>query len=440
MPGDRFVVLGLAHVRSTWARQLSQWANAAAVPIDLVRCMSTEEVVARLGSGRPFSAVVVDAGLPRVDRDLVDTARRAGCAVVIVGDGRSGRDWSALGATAVLSDGFDAADLLSVLRDHAAPIGRVVDVGPTSVDPLVPTSVDGWRGRLVAVTGPAGCGATTAAMAAAQGLAADPRHRRLVLLADLALHADLAMLHHARDIVPGLQEFVEAHRHGTPTPDEVADLVHDVTDRGYHLLLGLRRHRDWAVLRARALDAALDSLRHAYRFVVADVDDDVEGEAATGSIEIEERNLLARTAMAAADVVVVVGDARCTGLHALARCIHELADFGVAHHRMLPVVNRAPRRPRGRAELSRALADLTAAGTDPNRHLPNPVFLPERRGLDVVIRDAAPLPDVLVRPLARAIAHALAPEPEPGGTAAMVVPLRVTPGTLGRWTSHREAV
>ena len=51
---------------------------------------------------------------------------------------------------------------------------------------------------------------------------------------------------------------------------------------GYHLLLGLRRHRDWTAVRPHAFAAGLDGLRRAFRVVVADVDADLEGERTTG--------------------------------------------------------------------------------------------------------------------------------------------------------------
>src|SRR3546814_3627994 len=95
----------------------------------------------------------------------------------------------------------------------------------------------------------------------AQGLARDPRYSELICLADLALDAEQAMLHAARDVVPGVAELVEAHRSGSPGPHEVRDLTWEVGERGYRLLLGLRRHRDWTAIRPRAFDAALDGLR-----------------------------------------------------------------------------------------------------------------------------------------------------------------------------------
>ena len=77
MSPPRYRLLGLARARSTWFRDLSRWSTNAALPIEFVKCMATEELVARLASGQAFSAVIVDGGLPAVDRDLVDRAARS---------------------------------------------------------------------------------------------------------------------------------------------------------------------------------------------------------------------------------------------------------------------------------------------------------------------------------------------------------------------------
>ena len=47
-------------------------------------------------------------------------------------------------------------------------------------------------------------------------LGADARHGGRVLLADLALRADQAMIHDAGELGPGIQELVDAHRLGHP--------------------------------------------------------------------------------------------------------------------------------------------------------------------------------------------------------------------------------
>src|SRR5438552_6739869 len=82
MRGERFVALGLAHARSAWFSELARWSTSAAIPVEFVKCVTIDEVRARLTSGRSFSALLVDAGLPGVDRDLVDDARSRGCAVI----------------------------------------------------------------------------------------------------------------------------------------------------------------------------------------------------------------------------------------------------------------------------------------------------------------------------------------------------------------------
>ena len=415
---ERFVVLGLAPARRAWFQDVARWSTAAMVPVEFVKCLALDELRVRLASGRPFSAVLVDAGVPGVDRDLADAARRSGCALLVIDDGRARRDWRAMGAAGVLASPLDRHELLAALKEHASPIARGEAVA-------VPADVDGdgtgagWRGDLVAVTGARGTGASTIAMAVAQGLVADPRHAGLVVLADLALDADQALLHDSGDVVPGVQELVDAHRTGSPSADDVRALTWEVPGRGYSLLLGLRRHRDWAALRPRAVAAAVDGLRRAYRVVVADVDPDVEGEAQCGSADVEERNVLARTAVLQAGAVVVVSTPTTKGVHSLVRVVDGLLDIGVDADRIVTVVNHAPRSPRARAEITRALADLRR-----DEALASPVFALDRRRLDEVVRDGERLPSSFANPLGATVAAVLGrsmtapavPEPEPVGS------------------------
>ncbi|HEY2813253.1 MAG TPA: hypothetical protein VGJ03_07315, partial [Acidimicrobiales bacterium] len=349
--GDRFVALGLAHARSNWFGDVARWSNSAALPLEFVKCVTVEEVRTRFRTGRPFSALLIDSRVSGLDRDLVDEATSHACAVIVVDDARVRRDWPALGATAVLSDDFGPDELLDALESFAVRIG----IAETPMADPTARAAAAWRGHLVAVTGPGGTGASSAAMAIAQGLAADVRLGGLVALADLALDADQAMLHDAGDVVPGVQELVEAHRNGQPTSTEIRALTFAVGDRGYDLLLGLRRHRDWVTIRPRAFDAALDSLLRSYKAVVADITSDFEGERHCGSIDVEERNVMARTTAAAADVVVVVGSPGPRGVHRMVRLVAALVDVGIDGERILPVVNRAPRSPRSRAEITAAL-------------------------------------------------------------------------------------
>lgn len=424
--GDRYVVLGLAQARSGWFRAVAQWANSGTIPVEFVKCVSAEELRARLVSGRPFSAVLVDATLPAFDRDLVDLARDAGCVVLAVDRALGGtRDLTALGTAAVLPDFFDPKALLDLLRGHAALISRGDSLpGGPGEEP-----VSGWRGQVAMVCGAGGTGASTVAIALAQGVACDPRNGRSVLLADFALHAEQAMLHDARDVVPGVQELVEAHRSGRLTSPEVRALAFHVEARGYQLLLGLRRARSWATIRPRAFEAAFGSLRSTYRVVVCDGDADLEGEELGGSIEVEERNVMSRTAALHADVVFAVGLPGMKGLHSLVRVLGELRNAGVATGRIVPVINRAPRSGRARSEMTATVNALSSAA---GASFGPPMFLPEVK-LENLLRDGLRLPTVLTDPLVGAFGAGIHQPPDDGrgdgGTGE-----RVRPGSLGSWS------
>ena len=423
---DHFAVLGLARVRSAWFRDLSRWSTSAALPVEFVKCVSADEVRARLASGRGFSALVIDAALPSLDRDLTELTRAAGCAVVAVEDGTSRREWASLGVDAVLPEPVTREALLSALREHAHPLSTFTDRIELTARP----DFSGWRGQLVAVLGGGGVGTSTIAMAVAQGLAHDPRHAGLVALVDLARRADLALLHDAGDVVPGIQELADAHRTRTLAPEDVRHMAFHCPDRNYHLYLGLRRPRDWAAVRPRAFEVALDGVLRSHRVTVADVDADLEGEAECGSIDVEERNVMARTALSWADAVIVVGAGGVAGVHRLARIIDDVVRFGATADQILPVVNRGPRHPRARAEIARALARTVAALQGEPVPMASPLHLPERRRLDDVHRDALPLPRSIVDPVRAALRALLERAP----TRDQVDVEAVRPGSLGAWS------
>ena len=422
MSAERFVLLGVARARSLWFRSVAQWATSAALPAEFVKCVSTEELRAHLSSGRTFSAALLDGGLPSVDRDVIAAARENRCAALVIDDGHAGRDWQALGATAVLPSTFTREQLLELLSTHAVMIGATDRRG---VPGAQPREQAGDPARVVAVCGPGGTGSSTVAIALAQELAGGGS----VLLADLALRAEQAVLHDARDIAPGLQELVEAHRGRRPSTDEVLALTFDVAERGYRLLLGLRRSRYWSALRPRAFEAAFDTLAATFDTVICDVTADFEGEDSGGSIDVEERNLMGRTAVMRADAVAVVGSPGVKGVHALVRLVRDLADIGVPAARVVPVINQAPRSPRARSEITAAVADL--ASVDEGA-IPPPVFLPRRR-VEASLRDGVAIPAPLgaltagavraawSRSTARPLSDAREPQP-------------IAPGSLGSWS------
>ena len=429
MSAERYVVLGLARPRAGWFTEITRWATTASVPIEFVKCLTIDETRARLDSGRSWSALLIDGSIPGLDRDLLDIARTAGAAVLVVDDPRVDRPWSDIGATAILPANLERDSLLTALAEHARPVAR--STPRPDVSTAVATSP--WRGRLVAVTGPGGTGASTVAALLAQGLGSEVTEQGLVVLADLALNADQAVIHDAGDVMPGVPELIDAHRLGHPEPDEIRALTFATGSRGYHLLLGMRRHRDWTTLRSRSVSAAIDGLRRSYRVVVADIDPDLEGEGDTGSTDIEERNLLARHTATEADVVIAVGDPTTVGVHRLARLIRHLVAEGVDPARILPVINRGPRSARRRSEVARALSDLTGSEC---RDLASPITLAETRRLDDLIRSGARWPDSLTRKL-RSAAQAILDRPATV-TSQPSMPERVAPGSLGHFTDLAE--
>jgi hypothetical protein len=402
---------------------VARWASSAALPLEVTIAVSGEEVRARLASGRPFSVLLADATHPGLDADLVAAARTHGCATFVVDDGRALRDWTALGASATLPALFDRATLAAALEEHVTALDDLAGVVAAPSGPIGETA----GGTLVAVLGAGGAGASTVARALAQGLARPPGAD--VVLADLALHADQAMAHDVGDVVPGLQELVEAHRLGHLDGEAVRELTFGAEHLGYRVLLGLRRHRDWTVLRERSTSAALIALRRAFATVVADVEGDLEGETETGSADIEDRNRLARNAVSGADLVVATARADLRGLHRMARLVVDVRGLGVDGDRILPVLVGAPRRPDRRAAHVRAVHELTADqhGTP----IRPPALVPWRSDVTRAVLDGSTLPSALVTPLARAAQAVL--DALPPRTAASAEPEVVAPGTLGGW-------
>jgi hypothetical protein len=438
MSAEHYVVLGVGRPRATWFADVGRWSTTSAIPVEFVRCVSTDEVRARLGTGRAWSAVLVDEGSSGLDRDLLDAARGSGCAPIVVTPAPSTsalERWVGLGAAAVVAEPLERDALLAVLRDHATPVDRGAGdvlgaLEAAAADDTALLGAHPTEGRLVTVVGGGGTGTSTVAMAVAQAEATDPTNGGRVVLLDASLDASLALLHHNPDVVPGLQELVELHRTGRPDADAVRSVLWPQPDRGYDLLPGLRRHRDWTALRPRALAASVGSLRRDHAVVVADADADLEGEPETGSIDVEERNACARLLTRTADVVVVTGVDGPAGVHRLVRTLADLLTHGVDAERLLPVVNRAPRAPHRRAEIARTVA-LLLGEVVPGAATATPLMVPARRDLDAVAHDGAPLPKPHWQPIGAAVAALLARVDRAAGSGRVDEPVPVRPGSLG---------
>ena len=417
MTDHRWLVLCLAPVRSPWSQQVTGWATSGVVAMDLVKCLSPEEVRARLASGRRHSAIIVDAATVGVDRELLGLAEQADTAAFVVSPPRTPIAWSELGARVVLQPDFSLSELIDALRTSAAPISTsLLEESPGR-------ATEPPSGHVIAVIGRTGSGVSTTAIACAQAMAQrQPRGR--VLLADLDRRADLALLHDAPDIVPGLQELVEHHRHGSLSGQQVRSMTFPVPTRGYDLLLGLRQSRDWPSLTSRSFDAALESLRRAYRVVVADCHDDLEGHEHGGSLDVEERNLVARTTTTAADLVLALGTGSLVGLRGLVNLIDNLLEREIEPVRIQPVIRSDARRSR-RRELDRALADLVSGPGSAG--IPSPLHLPDRPAVEDAHHNGTPLPASIVHCLSSVLHSALRQAPH--GRESLPTP--VLPGSLG---------
>lgn len=409
MTPPRYVVLGAARPRSAWFGALSQWAVDGSLPIEFVKCVGIDEIRTHLASGRRWSAVVVDGGIPGADRDLFGAARAVGATSLVIADDRVRIDWREIGADAVLTTPLECPALLDALATHAPLIDSAQLQAPS---PEATTEVSPLAGHVIAVVGAGGTGASTVAMALAQGIGASSG--RSVVLADFCLRAELAMLHDSQAVSPGIQEFFDALRTSSPTSDEVRGFAFEVHGRGYDLMLGLRRKRFWAAVRPTVCQAAINTLRSVYDVTVVDTDADVEGEAETGSVDVEERNVLARTALGAADSIVVVGHASLKGLHSLTRVILDLLDHGIPADRLQPVVNQAPQSAKTRAAYASALFELL--GSPQTEAVAPPLFL-SFRNVDECVRANAPLPNAIADPLAQFALHRLA-KPVPSSRPA----------------------
>lgn len=436
---ERFVVLGVAPVRRSWFSNVSRWAHEAALPLEFIKCISTNEAISRLESSRPFSALLIDASAAGIDRDLLDLAASLGCAPIIVDHGLVDRDWADLGAKAVIPERFEPGDLLAVLEANASAIGHGSDDRTNADDSATPNA---RNGRVITVTGPGGMGSSTVAMALSQGLA-DTALRRPIVLADMALRASQAMLHDTRDVVPGLLEFVEGHRLGSPDAAGSMSSVHSFPERGYDLLLGLRHHRDWASIPARALAASWATLMNCYETTVCDITGEFDGLEETGSNDIEDRNRLARMAARNSDLVLAVSRGGAWGMRHLISTIVSLEEIGVEPARIVPVINFAPRNPRAKAEISKAIVELLNGRSKDARALAPPVFVPFRKNLDSTVGSGSALPSAVTSPLISSVEAILATFDDAAPRAVLnaeeqLEPVAIVPGSLGTWSEIND--
>jgi hypothetical protein len=337
---------------------------------------------------------------------------------------RSGRRFS--GVLAADAD----ADLLAAAAAAGVPVLSTLDDAQ-----LVAVPDPGWggarsdpapgdaEGQLVAVCGTGGTGASTLAAALAARGAGILEHTGRgaagdrVLLADFALRAEQGHLHWLGDPAFGLLDLIDIGRVRPLTDDDVRRRTYP--SAGYRLLPGLRRPAHWTAIAPGAFDVVLDGLLRRFDVVVADITGEFEGEAETGSADVEERNHMARHTVGNANVVLALGRSGGAGRRRLAALVDDLLDHGVEPARIQPVIGGAD----PAVDHPARLCGLPAL----------PISLPWRRTPDgsadplVGIPAAADLNDG-VGPLVNAVALLVARLARPDRAARLA---RVEPGALG---------
>lgn len=390
-----YVLIGVAGARSPWFSNLTRWSTTGLVAAEYIKALSIDEARAVLGSGRRVSALIVSSSTTGLDRELVALATSLDTAVIVVNERSTQRDWDSLGVVATLSGDFGPDELTELLGRHAK---RIDPSARRSSQIRVSLEADSSLGSLIAVTGAGGSGVSTISMALAQGLSSESP-AGTTALADLTRQSDLAMYHDVGDVIPGFPELVDAHRGDTPDPELIRELLFPIPERSYSLLLGQRRSRDSAAMGPLSTAAAIDGLRRSYDAVVADVDPTVEGEAETGSLDIELFNAAQRHTFNTASVVLIVSTPGMRGLRRMTTLTSLLGRFGVPAERLVPVLNNAPRSAPARSGLTRLVADM-----NPLDEPVHPVvFIRRTRILEDIHHEAAPIPQSLTQPLARAV-------------------------------------
>ena len=361
----------LAAAGEPWEAHVLTLLAAPGTPAALARrCVDVPDVVAAAAAGQG-TAAVVSVELAGLDPDVVARLRETGIGVVAVASGATAAARArGLGLDPVLDAGAVSTDPAVVL----AAVARLVEAGGLTPDegPLPPASTDHAHdgadsGRVVAVWGPTGApGRSTVGLGLAAA-AADAGVQTLLVDADVYGGATAQMLA-VLDEVSGV--LAAARAASTAALDDVAlaEAARQVTPR-LRVLTGLPRAERWTALRPAALRHVLSRARRAARLVVVDCGFSLEqDEELSFDTAAPRRNGATLTALADADLVLVVGSADPLGLARLARARDELREAVPAAQVRL-VVNRV----RGglgwsRDDVSRTL--LRAIGEVPLGYLP----------------------------------------------------------------------
>lgn len=299
----------------------------------LKRCVDVDDLLAAASAGQADVAVLgVDA--PGLDAAAVDHLRSHAVRPVAIVPSGAAREGAHLRATVIGIRSLVPEDELASLPDVVAvdeePPGAAVHDEGLVEDPPPPA-----RGRVLAVWGPAGApGRTTVAI----GLAAELARRRLsAVLVDADPYGGAVAQHlGVLDEVSGLLSAARSAAGGR-LAESLGSVQRSV---GPHLsvVTGLPRADRWTEVRAGVVEHVVDVVG-AQAHVVLDTGFNLEHDPSSDFGSRPARNQMTHDALAAADEVVVVGNADPVGLSRLARGLVELRDH-LAGAPVRVVVNR----------------------------------------------------------------------------------------------------
>jgi Mrp family chromosome partitioning ATPase len=329
------------------------------------RCVDLAELLSAAASGLGRAAVV-SADLYRLDREAVVQLRHAGVAVVGLAepdDEEARRRLEGLGVGRVLPADIPGEDLAGALveavqdlaarsRDPRTPAAP--GLAPSDADALRERAVARWTGadpadalddlpvlpdddpppvrlpgartgRIVAVWGPIGSpGRTTVAASLAGELA---RRGAQTLLVDADTYGpSVAQSLGLLDESGGIAGAVRAANTGALDLDRLARLAPSIWPT-LRVLTGLPQPSRWPELRPSGLDTVWERARELSRWTVVDCGFCLEAdEELSFDTAAPRRNGATLSALAAADVVLVVGSADPVGLQRLVRGVADLTD------------------------------------------------------------------------------------------------------------------
>lgn len=333
------------------------------------RCADLAELLAAAAAGLGTVAVL-SADLPGLDREAVRHLHDSGVWVVVLVDERG--DWSrdrarALGADAVV-DAVGAQDevpaavvsLLAAAQDGGRPGAGAARAAPVPPDVLArlggPAPEDADRladapppgaarspGSLVAVWGPTGApGRTTVALNLAAELTAllRPAGERVLLVDADTYGGSVAQMLGLLDEAPGVAAAARAAGTGRLDAAALAALTPVLAD-GLRVLTGISRPDRWPEVPAASLEVVWSAARALAAWTVVDCGFSLEqDELLSYDTRAPRRNAATSSALAEADVVVVVGGGDPISLQRLVRGLAELSEHGVSDSRRRVVVNR----------------------------------------------------------------------------------------------------